>query len=35
MPHVDWGGVDNISWDPQPGDISLNDGMCMMATAVK
>ena len=24
VPHVGWGGADNICWDPQPGGISLN-----------
>ena len=24
VPHVGWGGADNICWDPQPGGISSN-----------
>ena len=23
VPHIGWGGADNISWDHQPGGISL------------
>ena len=35
VPHAGWGGVDNICWDPQPGGVSLNDGLYIMVVAVK